>query len=117
MFMKFLIVFLLGFIFTAPVHAFPTETGTITFLQIHRHPVNSGANDQKFVVKLSSTILNGNNCATDQWEGTLTDDAGKAHYSLLLAYYLAGKEVRIQGTDPDTCQGGGLQIRNIYGVW
>lgn len=115
--MKKLIFALSILIFSNVAISFPLEQGTITFLQVHRNPDTSNPIGQRFVVRLSSTIANGNNCANEQWEGSLTDDAGKAQYSTLLALFMAGKTVQIQGSGPDVCLGNGLMIRNVYPIW
>ncbi len=92
----------------------PEETGSITQLLIHRSPTNDQDAGRRFIVKLSSSISN-NPCTsgTDSWTGYFSDDTGKAQYSAILAASMAGKEIKIQGTE-GFCENNSTLIRNIY---
>ena len=108
---------LLMFSATGVVAALPEESGNIIHLQVHNNPNGVPPNDQLVIVRLDSTISVGNNCGTnDQWASYLSNDAEKAQYSTMLALYMAGKPVRVQGTSPDTCINGSLRVRNVYAV-
>lgn len=112
------IALLLSMIFlSCQVLALPQETGTITFLQIHQNPTGNDSDSPRFIVRISGTPTAENNCSSDSWTGQLETEGGKAMYSTLLALYIAGREVRLQGTTADTCLGGGLLIRNVYAQW
>ena len=104
-------VFLL--FFSSIVLAIPEEEGNIGLLQIHQDPNSSSESAQRYIVGLEGTISE-SNCGTDYWTGYLKSDADKASYSTLLALYMAGKPVKLQGTSADTCMGNGVLIRNVF---
>ena len=116
---KILVGVLTVLLFSSVANAdMPIEAGNIVFLQVHQNPGNSSnPENQRFILSLDSSISGGNNCGTDKWTGYLDTDARKAQYSTLLALYLAGKPVQVQGTSPDNCVGGSLLIRNVYPKW
>ena len=99
------------------IAAQPEEVGNITQLFVHRNPDNNLPISERFIVRLDSTISNGNNCGIDQWTGYLDSEAGKAQYSTLMALSMVGKPVKLQGTSADHCVGGVMLIRNVYLNW
>jgi len=108
----FLLVFLLS-----PLTSFgyPKEVGNITHLQVHQNPNG----DSYFFVALDSSIANPA-CvnASDTWLGDLQNEAHKAQYSTLLAAYLSGKEVYLEGTDGSSnCHHTWHKLRNVYIEW
>lgn len=69
----------------------PSETGSITKLQIHNSPGNGS---ERYMVNLDSTITvneGGELCGMDQWTGYLETKGDQAQFSAILAARLANK--------------------------
>lgn len=109
-------ILLTGVLVTLPSLALdpmPSETGSITKLQIHNSPGNGS---ERYMVNLDSTITvneGGELCGMDQWTGYLETKGDQAQFSAILAARLANKTLWIQGTSGD-CLGNEQIIRNVY---
>ena len=109
-------ILLTGLFLTLPSLALdpmPSETGSITKLQIHNAPGNGS---ERYMVNLDSIITvneGGELCGIDQWTGYLETKGDQAQFSAILAAKLAKKPVWIQGTSGD-CLGTEQIIRNVY---
>lgn len=84
---------------------------------VHKNPDTNSDTGERFIVRLDSSISNGNECGNDQWTGYLNSDAGRAHYSTLLAHSISNKSIKLQGTSSTHCIGGAMLIRNAYSKW
>ena len=117
--MKNLICLLLVFISVSVVAQTPNKIGEVTHLQVFKNP---DSDTSYFIVQLDGSI-GSNPCVDDgqTWAGTFDSEAEKAQYSALLAAYMSGKSVNLQGTsDEDSsnnCIGSWVRIRNVYSIW
>lgn len=103
---------------SAAAHALPEQTGEIISLQIHQNPTGNDPDSPRFMVILAGDSIPESNCeAASHWTGRFSNDAEAAMYSTLLALYIAGKPVRLNGTNADTCMGKGMLIRNVYAAY
>ena len=115
--LKILLVNFLAFFGpSALAEDWPEEIGKITYFQIHSHPTDETSNGRRYIIMLDSEALP-NECGEDRWSGYLDTEAGQAQYSAILAAYMAGEKIRIQGTDSSLCVSGTLLIRNVYLKW
>ena len=86
-----------------------SQKGLITYLVIHY-------NDSTLLEKMDVTldgVASVDACASEGWSVEFTADARKAQYAMLLASYMAGKKVQIDGNGPNSCYYGKEKIRNV----
>lgn len=100
---------------TPSIAVTPNETGAITELQVHRHPTATNDSGRSFSVIINSRYdgISNASCTYKQWIGYMNDESGKAQYSTLLAAYMAGKNVKVEGTE-GYCVNDKQLIRNVY---
>lgn len=96
------------------VIALPTETGIITSLQIHKAPNSQSETSRRFIVSIGESTISENDCGADIWTSYINEQVDNLVYSTLLAAYLSGRPVKIEGSASEQCMGGGMLIRNIY---
>lgn len=94
--------------------ALPTESGLISSLQIHKNPDSNALDSHRYILKIDGSSITENNCGSDQWTGYLNENIDSAMLSTLLALYIAKQPVKVEGTSPSHCMGGGVLIRNLY---
>jgi hypothetical protein len=109
-YMKKLLLLTLCLHFCAGVNAQAIQTGYITKLLVNH---DYSAKSERVIVGLGSNLEEGFCSDTSYWEINLSTEAEKAQYSMLLASYMAGKQVKIWGQPYESCISNHERIRNV----
>lgn len=106
------LIFIVVILLSEPILAEQgVEVGRITKLLVHNGPDQSPLS-QRVLVHLDGD-MSGGFCPQKNWSVLLDNEATKAQYSLLLASYMAGKQVKIWGNPTEDCDADYENVRNV----
>lgn len=88
-----------------------TQEGFITRLVVHNG--DEGLNESQRVRVALSGEISTPLCSSGEWALSLSNEASKAQYALLLASYMSGKAVSLAGNSTENCIVGYEVIRNV----
>ncbi len=109
--MKKVLLSLLIVLISLEVNGQATQTGSISQLLVNYDPNSSIP--QRVIINLGAPVSGGFCSDKDKWEILLDSDAAMAQYSMLLASYMAGKQVKIWGHPYESCVSGHERVRNV----